>query len=77
MFIQDLFNVHSRFIQDLFKIYSMFIQDLFNVHSRFIQCSFKAMFTLYWIDFRSRSEIDPIQCEQCSGKSNRIGPISS
>ena len=31
------------------------------------------MFTLYRIDFRSGSEIDPIQCEQCLGKSNRTG----
>ena len=33
----------------------------------------KAMFTLYRIDFRSGSGIDPIQCEQCLGKSNRTG----
>ena len=33
----------------------------------------KAMFTLYLIDFRPDSEIDPIHCEQCSGKSNRTG----
>ena len=31
------------------------------------------MFTLYRIDFRSSSEIDPIQCEQCLGKSNQTG----
>ena len=31
------------------------------------------MFTLYQIDFASSSEIDPIQCEQYSGKSNRTG----
>ena len=35
------------------------------------------MFTLCWIDFRSGSGIDPIQCEQCLGKSNRTGPVSS
>ena len=38
---------------------------------------FKAMFRLYRTDFRSGSEIDPIQCEQCSEKSNRTGPIRS
>ena len=38
---------------------------------------FKAMFTLYRIDFRSGSRIDPIQCEQCLGKSNRTGPVWS
>ena len=32
----------------------------------------QAMFTLYRIDFRSSSEIDPIQCERCSG--NWTGP---
>ena len=37
----------------------------------------KAMFTLYRIDFRSGSGIDPIQCEQCLGKSNRTGPVWS
>ena len=31
------------------------------------------MFTLYRIDFRSGSEIDQIQCEQCLGKSDRTG----
>ena len=29
------------------------------------------MFTLYWINFWSGSGIDPLQCEQCLGKSNR------
>ena len=34
------------------------------------------MFTLYRIDFRSGSEIDPIQCEQCLGEiePDRTGP---
>ena len=31
------------------------------------------MFTLYQVDFRYGSEIDPIQREQCLGKSNRTG----
>ena len=35
------------------------------------------MFTLYRIDFRSVSETDQIQCEQCSGKSNHTGPVRS
>ena len=35
------------------------------------------MFTLYRIDFRSGSGIDPIQCEQCLGKSNRTGRVWS
>ena len=34
----------------------------------------KAMFALYRIDFRSVSENDLMQCEQCLGKSNRTGP---
>ena len=33
------------------------------------------MFTPYWIDFRSCSEIGRIKCEQCLGKSN--GPDRS
>ena len=37
----------------------------------------KAMFTLYRNDFRSGSGIDPIQCEQCLGKSNQTGPVWS
>ena len=36
-----------------------------------------AMFTLYQIDFRSGSGIDPIQCEQYLGKSNWTGPVWS
>ena len=32
------------------------------------------MFTLYLIDFLYALKIDPIQCEQCSGKSNWTGP---
>ena len=35
------------------------------------------MLTLYRIDFRSGSGIDPIQCEQYLGKSNRTGPDRS
>ena len=48
----------------------MIIIDLV-AHSKIVA---KAMFTLYRIDFLSGSEIDPIQCEQCSGKSNQTGP---
>ena len=37
----------------------------------------QTMFRLYWIDLEAGSEIDPIQCEQCSGKSNLTRPIRS
>ena len=35
----------------------------------------EAICTLYRIDFQFGSEVDRIQCEQCSRKSNRTGPV--
>ena len=42
-------------------------------HSVFLTASSCYVYT----NFRPGSELDPIQCEQCSGKSNRTGPVWS
>ena len=77
LLVMTILMLHKSVKLDVINMRSCVAPTLNALSTSGILTTYEAMFTLYRIDFRSGSEIDPIQCEQCLEKSNRTGPVWS